>query len=186
MALKVAETSIEGCWTVKNDVFRDDRGTFLETWNSKDFSEVGLPIKWPQDNVSVSHRTVMRGLHIQRRKPQGKLVRCLRGSILDVCLDLRDDSPTFKRMHIEILQKGQGLYLPPGTAHGFLALSNQSVVYYKCTTLYDKNSDGGVNFMSVDQQIMGGLNGTFIMSPKDMGLPMLEDWLDDPRGLTYE
>lgn len=176
--LRVSETRVHGCWVVETRLFEDMRGTFVETWNARDFAEVGLPLEWPQDNVSSSKKDVLRGLHIQRTNPQGKLVRCTNGAILDLCLDLRTESPTFLKWHMERLEAGRALYLPPGTAHGFLALVEQSVVYYKCTTLYDRESDGGVNVW--DEEI--GLPHEFtlwtsIMSDKDRNLPNMRDWL---------
>lgn len=183
-SLKVSETSIDGCLIIETSLFEDMRGVFLETWNRRDFLEAGLPTEWPQDNFSSSHKNVIRGLHIQRRNPQGKLVRCIQGAVLDLCLDVRPDSPTFQRIHMERLEEGKALYLPPGTAHGFLALEEPSVVYYKCTTLYDRESDGGINWMDDDLNIHWWKNrDKTISSEKDRNLPGLRAWLADPRGV---
>lgn len=188
--LTVSKTKVEGCLQVGTPLFEDTRGTFVEVWNRKDiagvFSEAGLPVEWAQDNISSSHKNVVRGLHIQRRRPQGKLVRCVEGAVLDLCLDLRRDSPTFLKWHMERLEGGKALYLPPGCAHGFLALEQPSVVYYKCTTLYDKDSDGGVHWESLGKEFHWWRVSAepIIMSAKDSMLPTIEQWLADPRGLN--
>lgn len=185
-SLRVSQTPIKDCWVVETSLFEDMRGTFVETWNSETFSEVGLPVVWPQDNISVSHKNVFRGLHIQRRKPQGKLVRCIEGAIVDICLDLRPDSPSFKQIHYERLSGGKSLYLPPGTAHGFLALEARNVVYYKCSSLYDRESDGGVNALGCGLDSLLKSFTDLIVSDKDRNLPSLEQWLADPRGIYVE
>lgn len=179
------DTPIRDCVVIRSIPFQDMRGVFMESWNRETFSALGLPIQWPQDNYSRSEKSVLRGLHIQRRRPQGKLVSCYSGAVLDVALDLRP-GPTQGKWFMQRLELGVSLYVPPGCAHGFLALEPQSIVYYKCTTLYDRESDGGVN-------VLGGLGLPpeftpldAIQSEKDLNLPSLEEWLADPRGLTYE
>ncbi len=161
----------------------------MEAWTQDSFSEVGLPTEWPQDNISISSQFVVRGLHIQRRNPQGKLVHCIQGAILDMCLDLRRDSPTFLGTHMERLEPGRSLYCPPGTAHGFLALEDRSIVYYKCSTLYDRETDGGVDFLDpdLDSHWPRTWNQMYslIRSDKDKGLPSVREWLADRRGV-YE
>lgn len=185
-SLRVSETPVKGCLVVETSLFEDMRGTFVEGWNADTFREVGLPLHWPQDNISTSYQNVVRGLHIQRFNPQGKLVRCAEGAIIDVCLDLRPDSPSFKKWHIERLEAGRALYLPPGTAHGFLALAPRNVVYYKCTTLYDRETDGGINVLSGNWVLDMKLPPELIMSDKDKNLPSMEQWLADPRGTYVE
>lgn len=179
-------TKVDGCVVLEATPFEDHRGTFVESWNRDDFLKADLPVHWAQDNVSTSHAGVVRGLHIQRRNPQGKLVRCLSGAVLDLCLDLRQDSPSFLKWHMQRLEDGTAMYLPPGTAHGFLALEPNSVVYYKCTTLYDRESDGGVNWRDPELDIHWWASATDdrpIMSEKDRKLPGVRAWLDDPRGV---
>jgi dTDP-4-dehydrorhamnose 3,5-epimerase len=183
--LTITKTEVDGCLVVENGIFTDQRGAFFECWNRQQFIAAELPIEWPQDNFSVSHIGVMRGLHIQRTNPQGKLVRCFRGSVLDICLDLRAESPTFLKWHCEILRGGKALYLPPGTAHGFLAQEPESIVYYKCTTLYDGASDGGVNWADKSLDLHLLVTDLRIRSEKDKGLPSIAEWCADPRGLTY-
>lgn len=179
-ALHLSATEIEGCITVRSDPFLDQRGVFMEAWNQMDFGgHPALPTQWPQDNFSVSKQNVLRGLHIQRKDPQGKLVSCFQGAVLDIVLDLRLDSPSFKKWIVERLELGRSLYVPPGCAHGFLALEHDSIVYYKCTTLYDKASDGGVNVLDPKLGIhwLNQYKGKFIMSQKDERLPSVDDWL---------
>ena len=135
-----------------------------------------MPVEWPQDNISNSNKGVLRGLHIQKTNPQGKLVRCIRGKILDVCLDLRRDSPTFLKHTAVILDDpSKALYCPPGTAHGFFAIE-ESMIYYKCTSFYDKSSDGGIWAHDPELNIDWPAAHS-IMSDKDMSLPKLEEFL---------
>lgn len=180
--LHLTTTKVLGCVVVTGGVFQDHRGYFFESYKERDFAEVGLPIHWPQDNQSMSRHGVLRGLHIQRRNPQGKFVRCVRGALWDVCLDLRKESDTFMQWHAELLTGAKALYCPPGTAHGFVALEPDSIVYYKCTTMHDAETDGGVNALYLKigwPEVPGGP----IMSDKDKALPTVEEWLADPRGV---
>lgn len=177
--LHIIPTNVEGCKIVDTTLYEDMRGNFVETWNQRDFLAAGLPIDWPQDNVSKSRAGVLRGMHIQLKNPQGKLVRCVSGAVYDVCLDLRKESPTFLEYHAELLKDGRSMYCPPGTAHGFLALENDSVVYYKCTTLYDSASDSSIHPLDLELNIPWlALVKDPIMSPKDkQGLPVRE-WMN--------
>jgi dTDP-4-dehydrorhamnose 3,5-epimerase len=185
-SLRLTHTVIKDCYSLETGLYEDMRGVFMETWNRRDFIDAGLPINWPQDNISTSHKNVLRGLHIQRSNCQGKLVRCVQGSIFDVCLDLRRDSPSFLCWHGEVLTGGKALYCPPGTAHAFLALEPESIVYYKCSTLYDKASDGGICPLDPLLKIEWPSSEDLIVSLKDQNLPTLEQWLADPRGIDYE
>lgn len=177
---QIEPTAVDGCLSLEFKDFKDSRGIFSEAYQHDNFKEAGLPTDWYQDNVSISGIGVLRGLHLQRVRPQGKLLRCFRGMIYDVCLDLRENSPTFKKWHCEVIYGNKGLYLPPGTAHGFLALSHQSVVYYKCTSLYDAGSDGGVNAFDPEIGIDWAREfhlGQMIRSEKDDKLPSVKEWL---------
>lgn len=171
---RLESTKIFGCKILHFDPFVDDRGGFQEAFNAETFDEIRLPYLWVQDNISTSRPNVIRGLHIQTDSPQGKLIRCLKGDIFDVCLDTRPTSATYGQ-HIGIwLNENRGLYLPPGTAHGFFS-KTESVVYYKCTTLYDKASDGGIN--PFDPELGIDWPGKdWILSKKDMDLPSLKVW----------
>lgn len=170
---------IKDCGVLRTERYEDERGYFQEIWNRKEFASLGIPLpwNWAQDNISFSFAGVMRGFHLQRESPQGKLVTCIYGKIMDVCLDLRPTSPTYLKMTRFILDgdSGDSFYLPPGTAHAFLAFEN-SLVHYRCTTTYDKNSDGGVNAVSPELSMVWP-PGNFFRSEKDRALPMLVDYL---------
>ncbi len=169
-------TEILGCYLLKFKSFRDERGLFAEAYNELAFSAANLPTRWPQDNISVSLKGTIRGLHVQKTNPQGKLVRCLAGSIFDACVDLRDGSPTFGKSVTAILDSpDMALYCPPGTAHGFASITD-SVVSYKCTTLYDKESDGGVFFADPTIGIKWPVDPEHV-SAKDWRLPRLMDYV---------
>lgn len=171
---------VEGCGMLTYDRYNDDRGFFQELYNRKACASdrIPFPWSWAQDNVSASWAGVLRGFHVQRDNPQGKLVTCLTGRIMDVCLDVRPKSPTFLKMTRVILDGliPQSFYLPPGTAHAFISLTD-CVVHYKCTTPYDKNSDGGINAMSPEVAMVWP-PGNFIRSDKDRCLPNLVDYIN--------
>lgn len=153
-------------------VFGDDRGYFFESYNQKTFEEAGLFYTWVQDNQSSSTYGVIRGLHFQKgENAQSKLVRCLKGVILDVVVDLRRNSPTFKQVFsIELTsEKNNALLVPRGFAHGFSVLSEKAEVLYKCDNFYNKQSEGGVlyndPFLNIDWHIEKGKE---IVSEKDL------------------
>jgi dTDP-4-dehydrorhamnose 3,5-epimerase len=127
-------------------VHRDARGAFLETWRADSHAEAGVPGPFAQDNLSVSIRNVLRGLHYQWRRPQGKLVTVLRGRIFDVAVDVRAGSPAFGRwVGAELdAERGQQIWIPPGFAHGFAVLTDEAIVAYKCTAAYDPGGEGTV------------------------------------------
>lgn len=158
-------------------VHKDDRGYFQELWKG-DRAPTFL-----QDNVSFSQFGVLRGLHIQRNYPQGKLIHCLKGTIFDVWVDLRKESPSFKKWGAFQLQaeRGESIYIPPGLAHGFFTMSQFAMVFYKCTTLYDKESDGGVYWndpeLNIEWPFTAGL--TPILSDKDRQLPPISKYLEE-------
>lgn len=131
---------------VRPRVHGDARGFFLETYHARAFAEAGLPTTWAQDNHSRSSRGVLRGLHYQLVNPQGKLVRVARGRVFDVAVDIRRSSPTFGRwVGFELTDTGlEMLWIPPGFAHGFLVLSETADFLYKCTTVWDAESDRGI------------------------------------------
>lgn len=170
----VEPASINDAAYVKFDTYWDDRGSFEEAFNIEKFHALGLPVVWAQDNLSYSHQNVIRGLHYQKVNPQGKLVRCLQGRIWDVCVDLRPQSNTYGCYFSAMLEgnNGTALYVPPGCAHGFKTLSPTALVSYKCTTVYNKESDAGVRWNDPDI----GINWPgehHILSDKDKSLPLL-------------
>lgn len=137
---------LEDVILVKPDVWRDERGFFLETYHLEKYRDGGLPEAFVQDNHSFSVKGILRGLHAQVRHPQGKLVRAILGEIFDVAVDIRPGSPTFGKWAGEILSGDNfyQLYIPPGFAHGFCVLSETAHVQYKCTELYRRDDEIGI------------------------------------------
>ena len=141
---EIIKTPIDGLKILKPLIHKDSRGFFFESFNQKIFnSTLGNTIKFVQDNHSFSKKNVLRGLHLQIKKPQGKLVSVLNGSIFDVAIDLRKNSKTFAHWHGCILSRKNKnqLWIPPGFAHGFLSLRNNTEVLYKTTDYWDKNDE---------------------------------------------
>ncbi len=141
--MKAIETSILGVLILEMPIYRDDRGHFQETYNERQFLELALPTDWKQDNLSVSRKNVVRGLHYQLVQPQGKLVRVVSGTVFDVAVDLRRHSPTFgKHVSIELsAENGLAFYIPVGCAHGFTALTENATFTYKVTDFYEPSGD---------------------------------------------
>lgn len=144
--MKFTRLEIPDVILVEPDVFGDARGFFTETYHLAKYAEGGITAPFVQDNFSFSRRGILRGLHYQRRQPQGKLVWVARGEILDVAVDIRRSSATFGKWVSRTLTGGNRaqMYVPPGFAHGFLVLSEEAEVMYKCTELYDASDDRGV------------------------------------------
>lgn len=165
---------IEGLFLIQPTVFGDSRGYFLETWSEKDFASSGMGVSFVQDNESLSRKGVLRGLHFQRKYPQGKLVRAIQGEIFDVVVDLRNGSSTFGTWYGVILsgKKRNQFYIPPGLAHGFLVLSEEAIFAYKCTDFYHPEDEGGISW---NDSIIGiewpSLDVMPSLSAKDSVLP---------------
>jgi dTDP-4-dehydrorhamnose 3,5-epimerase len=170
--LKFLETDLAGVVIVEPDVFRDPRGFFLETFHAARYREGGIPYDFVQDNHSKSVRGTLRGLHAQRRRPQGKLVRAAQGEIFDVAVDIRPGSATFGKW-VGARLSGESfrqMFIPPGFAHGFCVLSATAEVEYKCTDFYDRADEIGARWDSV------GIEWPIqdpLLSPKDAALPTL-------------
>ena len=143
---KRVETGIKDLIVIEPTVFGDNRGFFMESYSKKDFSEIGMDVEFVQDNHSKSKKGVLRGLHFQTQHIQGKLVRVTAGAVLDVAVDLRKDSPTFgKHYLVELTADNKKMfYIPPGFAHGFLTLEDNTEFQYKCTDYYAPEFDSGV------------------------------------------
>lgn len=177
--MKVIETSIPGVLIFEPKVFGDARGFFVETFRESWLAEAGLDhIKFVQDNQSRSRKGVLRGLHFQTHNPQGKLVRAARGKVFDVAVDVRRGSPYFGQwvgVELDDISHRQ-FWIPPGFAHGFCVLSEEADFAYKCTSYYDPHSDGGIlwNDPAVGIQ-WPELDSEFLLSAKDMNLPLLQD-----------
>ena len=179
--MRVEKTPIEGLLVVEPDVLGDDRGFFYEVFNADKFRDLGLPTEFVQDNHSSSTAGVLRGLHFQLPpKAMGKLVRCTRGRVFDVAVDLRASSPTYKQhFFIELSADNKKmLWMPPGFAHGFYALTDCEVLY-KCTTTYDKAGDGNVAWNDPELNIPWPVDGTPVLSARDAVAPKLAE-LDLP------
>ena len=173
--MNVIETSLQGCVIIEPAVYGDERGFFLETFQTKKYATVaGIHTPFVQDNHSRSTRGVLRGLHFQKTKPQGKLVRVVRGEVFDVAVDLRKGSTTFGRWEGVILSENnkRQFWVPPGFAHGFLVLSEIADFEYKCTDYYDPSDEGCVLWNDPDLNIDWPLDNP-ILSKKDSNAQVL-------------
>lgn len=178
--MKVIETHLEGCFIIEPTVFGDSRGNFFESFNQQRFNELsGLNISFVQDNQSISQRGVLRGLHFQKgTHAQAKLVRVIKGKVLDVAVDIRPESSTFgKVFSIELSgENNKQLFVPRGFAHGFSVLENNTIFAYKCDNYYNKQSEGGIIFDDPSLNIDWKLNKDEIMlSDKDKELKSLKE-----------
>lgn len=174
------ETKLEGCFILEPNVFEDKRGYFLESYNQDVFNKlIGSDITFVQDNESLSSRGVLRGLHFQRGAfAQAKLVRVIKGEVLDVAVDLRKDSSTFGQyVAVKLSEENKKqLFLPRGFAHGFVVLSDTALFAYKCDNFYNKASEGGIIYNDKTLNIDWQLNAEeLIISEKDLFLPNLEN-----------
>lgn len=144
--MKVIKTTIKDLLIIEPKVFNDERGYFFEAYHERRYKENGIPYTFVQDNRSMSIKNVLRGLHFQKTKPQGKLVSVISGEVLDVAVDLRKNSPTFG-YHEAVFLTGKNhrqLFVPPGFAHGFVVISDVAEFNYKCTDYYDPDDEGGI------------------------------------------
>ncbi|KAB1066512.1 dTDP-4-dehydrorhamnose 3,5-epimerase [Tamlana haliotis] len=177
--MQLTETKLKGCFLIEPTVFEDKRGYFLESYNQKAFNEgVGSNVNFVQDNESYSSRGVLRGLHFQKGEfAQAKLVRVIKGKVLDVALDLRKDSTTYgEYFSVELSEENKKqLFVPRGFAHGFVVLSETALFAYKCDNFYNKSSEGGIMYNDSTLNIDWQLNpDEFIISEKDLILPSFE------------
>ena len=175
--MKVINTKLKDCVIIEPKVFGDDRGFFLEIFQAERYSLLaGINLPFVQDNHSRSSRGVLRGLHFQKTKPQGKLVRVVRGEVYDVALDVRKGSPTFGQWEGVILseENKRQFWLPPGFAHGFLVLSDTADFEYKCTDYYDPSDEGCVLWNDPDLDIPWPVADP-ILSNKDASADRLID-----------
>jgi dTDP-4-dehydrorhamnose 3,5-epimerase len=167
--LNVSETDLPGVLIIEPRVFGDDRGWFMETFNATVFAKHGLPTEFPQDNHSSSRKGVIRGLHYQLDPPQGKLVRCIRGTIFDVAVDIQ----TRKWTGVELSDENRlMLWIPAGYAHGFSVLSDEADVAYKCTSVWNPRGESSIVYndpsLAIDWRVTDP-----IVSPKDAAAPRL-------------
>lgn len=170
--MKIHQLSIGGLILLESDVFSDERGFFMELFNEKSFSAMKLPDRFCQDNLSVSKKDVIRGLHFQEDPhAQGKLVRVIRGAVLDVAVDLRPGSATFGKHESVMLTESNNhaLWIPPGFGHGFAVLDDDTVFHYKCTAFYSKPSESGIRYDDPDLGIVWNVKKP-VVSAKDREL----------------
>lgn len=177
--MNVIKTDIEGVVIIEPKVFGDDRGYFFESFSQLRFDELVRPINFVQDNESKSKYGVLRGLHFQKgQHAQSKLVRVVKGRVLDVAVDIRKGSPTFgKYVAVELsAENHRQLFIPRGFAHGFSVLSDEAISLYKCDNLYAPESEGAIIWNDPEIGIDWGLAAEdVVLSPKDMCHPMLKD-----------
>ncbi|WP_448135227.1 dTDP-4-dehydrorhamnose 3,5-epimerase [Stenotrophomonas rhizophila] len=174
--MKVIQTSLPGLVLLEPVVFGDARGFFFETWNADRYAAQGLPSSFVQSNVSSSSKGVLRGLHYQWPRPQGKLVTVLQGEVYDVAVDIRRGSPTFGRWEAFILsgENRRQLWIPPGFAHGFAVLSDDALFNYLCTDVYVKEADASVRWNDADIAVDWPISAP-TLSSKDEQAPFLQD-----------
>lgn len=174
---KFLKTEIEGVYIIETTAFGDNRGYFMETYNYNSFKNAGLDMVFVQDNQSKSKKGVLRGLHFQKKHPQGKLVRVIKGEVFDVAVDIRKDSKTFGKWVGVILseENRKQLYIPEGFAHGFLVLSDEAEFCYKCTDFYHPEDEGGIAWNDSEVSIEWPLDGIeeVILSDKDINRDLL-------------
>ena len=177
--MRCVELELAGVLVIEPEVFHDDRGFFLETYNRQRYAVLpGLDQEFVQDNYSHSKRGVLRGLHLQCRRPQGKLIRALTGRIWDVAVDVDPRSSTFRKW-VAVELDGDNrkqLYIPPGYAHGFCVLSESADVEYKCTALRDPGDEAGIRWDDAALAIVWPVNVP-ILSERDRNNPALEEYL---------
>lgn len=183
---KRIDTPIEGLYIIEPSVFGDSRGFFMESWNKKEFEEIGINCDFVQDNHSKSKKGVLRGLHFQIENVQSKLVRCIRGKVLDVAVDLRRNSKTFGQyFSIELSEENKlMLFIPKYFAHGFLVLSEEAEIIYKVDEYYDPKSDSGIIWndetLNIDWQLekYGLSENDLTISEKDRRLMTFKDFVN--------
>lgn len=187
--INVIKTDIEGVVIIEPKVFGDPRGYFFESWSQKDFDELVRPVKFVQDNESMSTYGVMRGLHFQAPPfTQSKLVRCVKGAVLDVAVDIRKGSPTYgQHVAVELTEENhRQFFVPRGFAHGFAVLSETAVFQYKCDNFYAPQADGGISILDdslgIDWRIP---TDKAILSEKDTKHACLKDF-DSPFSFSED
>lgn len=177
--MKILSTPLEGILIIEPQIFKDTRGYFYESYNEKKMHAAGITLKFVQDNQSLSQKGAIRGLHFQAPPyEQGKLVRVVAGAVRDVVVDIRINSPTYGQyFSIDLSAENQLMFwIPPGFAHGFETLTDNTIFLYKCTNLYHKESEGGLLWNDPEIGIKWETTNA-IVSEKDMLLPSLKDFI---------
>lgn len=177
--MEIIKTAIEDLLIIQPQVFRDDRGYFFESYSHQKFVEAGLNLNFVQDNESKSQKGVLRGLHFQNPPfAQGKLVRVIKGSVMDVAVDIRKNSATYGQ-HLALVLSEENktmLWIPPGFAHGFVTLEDDTIFSYKCTNTYNKASEGSVLWSDPDLNINWNVENPNL-SEKDKVSPLFKDFI---------
>ena len=176
--IKVTKCPIEGLYIIEPAVHGDSRGYFMETYNQNDMHEAGLDMVFVQDNQSMSVKGVLRGLHFQKPPyAQGKLVRVIKGAVMDVAVDLRKDSPTYGKWESVVLTEENKIqfWIPEGFAHGFVTLEDDTIFAYKCTNVYNKESEGSILWNDPDINIEWNIENP-ILSEKDKISPLFKNF----------
>lgn len=178
---KLTKTGIEGVVIIEPAVFGDQRGFFMETYNAREFAELGVSAVFVQDNHSMSMKNVLRGLHFQTARPQDKLVRVISGEVYDVAVDLRRDSKTFGKWTGALLsgENKKQFFVPKGFAHGFAVLSEKAEFVYKCTDYYDPAGESGIIWNDAELAIDWGKyidTDKAVLSEKDKKLPTFKEF----------
>ena len=186
--MNVIQTELEGLLILEPRVFGDERGYFFESWSQREFDAAVGPVRFVQDNESKSRYGVVRGLHYQKPPyTQSKLVRCVRGAVLDVAVDLRPGSPTFRRhVAVELTEENhRQMFIPKGFAHGFAVLSEEAVFQYKCDEFYHPEADAGIQLLDeslgIDWRIP---REEMILSAKDLAREKMGPDFSDFDNLT--
>ena len=172
--MKVEKTKLDGLLIITPEIFEDERGFFLESYNKEKYRKAGINFEFVQDNHSRSNKGVLRGLHYQKTQPQGKLVRVTKGEVFDVAVDIRQNSPTFGQWESVTLTEQNKIqfWVPPGFAHGFLVLSDTADFQYKCTDYYNPNDEGCISWEDTDLGIEWPINNPKL-SKKDACAPKI-------------
>lgn len=180
--MEYQKTRFPGLLILRPKIYRDDRGFFFESFNQEVLKRLDIRA-FEQDNHSGSKKGVLRGLHFQYDPPQGKLIRCIRGEIFDVAVDIRKGSPAFGRWFSIILREDEHLqlWLPAGFAHGFLALSGYAEVQYKCTSSYNPASDSSIRYDDPDIGIEWPFGAEPLVSEKDKKAISFKEYLASPK-----
>ena len=176
--MDVTTTNIKGLLVIKPRVFGDERGYFFESFRDDLMKSNGVSPKFVQDNQSMSSKGILRGLHFQKDPfSQGKLVRVIKGSVLDVAVDIRKKSPTYgQHFSLELNEENKTMfYIPPGFAHGFLTLEDDTLFSYKCTNYYNKELEGSIRWNSKLLNINWGIENP-ILSSKDSTAPTFDEF----------
>jgi dTDP-4-dehydrorhamnose 3,5-epimerase len=177
--MDVSEASLPGVRLIEPDVYSDDRGSFMETWNARDYGRHGLDVAFVQDNLSRSRRHVLRGLHFQNPRPQGKLISVLEGKVYDVVVDIRAEADTFGEWEGLVLsaENARQLYVPEGFAHGFVVVSEEALFHYKCTDFYHPEAEAVIRWDDPALGIEWPVEDP-ILSDRDRDAPVLDDLPD--------